>query len=42
MDWVPRLVRLRAHKLDQVVKSLEAETGALASDETLPNGWACP
>lgn len=33
MDWVPRLVRSRAHKMDQAVKSLEAEKGREASDE---------
>jgi len=27
MDWVPRLVRSRAHKLDTAAKSLEAELG---------------
>jgi RNA polymerase sigma factor for flagellar operon FliA len=35
MDWVPRLVRSRAHKLDQVSKVLEAELGRAASDEEL-------
>ncbi len=29
MDWVPRLVRSRAHKLDVASKSLEAELGRL-------------
>ena len=32
MDWVPRLVRSRAHKLDQASKALEAEYGRRASD----------
>src|ERR1700728_1344965 len=27
MDWVPRLVRSRAHKLDTAAKALEAELG---------------
>jgi RNA polymerase sigma factor for flagellar operon FliA len=27
MDWVPRLVRSRAHKLDSATKSLEVELG---------------
>src|ERR1700684_865216 len=27
MDWVPRLVRSRAHKLDSATKSLETELG---------------
>ena len=32
MDWVPRLVRSRAHKLDQASKALEAEHGRRATD----------
>jgi len=35
MDWVPRLVRSRAHKLDQACKQLEAEFGRAASDEEI-------
>ena len=35
MDWVPRLVRSRAHKLDDVTKRLEAEYGRSASDEEI-------
>lgn len=35
MDWVPRLVRSRAHKLDQACKQLEAEHGRSASDEEI-------
>lgn len=35
MDWVPRLVRSRAHKLDDAVKSLEAEHGRAASDDEI-------
>ena len=27
MDWVPRLVRSRAHKLDEATRKLEAELG---------------
>lgn len=33
MDWVPRLVRSRAHKLESVTKVLKAELGRLPSDE---------
>ncbi len=33
MDWVPRLVRSRAHKLEKVTRTLEAELGRLPSDE---------
>jgi len=35
MDWVPRLVRARAHKLEQAIKVLEAEQGRTASDEEI-------
>jgi len=35
MDWVPRLVRSRAHKLDDVAKALEAELGRVAGDEEI-------
>lgn len=35
MDWVPRLVRARAHKLNEASKSLEAEHGRAASDEEI-------
>ncbi len=35
MDWVPRLVRSRAHKLDQVNRVLEAELGRLPTEAEL-------
>ncbi len=35
MDWVPRLVRSRAHKLENATKSLEAELGRLPTDDEL-------
>jgi len=35
MDWVPRLVRSRAHKLNQVSKDLEARFGRVATDEEI-------
>jgi len=35
MDWVPRLVRSRAHKLDTVTKILHAELGRLPTDEEI-------
>jgi RNA polymerase sigma factor for flagellar operon FliA len=35
MDWVPRLVRNRAHKLAQATQSLEAELGRAPSEEEL-------
>lgn len=37
MDWVPRLVRSRAHKLDNVTKVLHAELGRLPSDDEIAN-----
>ncbi len=37
MDWVPRLVRSRAHQLENATKSLEAEHGRLATDEEIAN-----
>jgi len=33
MDWVPRLVRSRAHKLNQAIQALEAELGRKPSDK---------
>ncbi len=35
MDWVPRLVRARAHKLDQAVKELEAKLGRYPNDDEI-------
>ncbi len=35
MDWVPRLVRSRAHKLDAVSKELEAEFGRVPSEDEI-------
>lgn len=35
MDWVPRLVRSRAHKLEHATKALEAEQGYSATDDEL-------
>lgn len=35
MDWVPRLVRSRAHKLNDVCKIIEAEKGRAGSDEEI-------
>jgi len=35
MDWVPRLVRSRAHKLEHATKSLEMELGRLPSRDEL-------
>ncbi len=35
MDWVPRLVRSRAHKLDGASRQLEAELGRAPTDDEL-------
>jgi RNA polymerase sigma factor for flagellar operon FliA len=35
MDWVPRLVRSRAHKLENATKMLRAELGRLPTDEEI-------
>lgn len=35
MDWVPRLVRSRAHKLDSVTKMLRAELGRSPTDDEI-------
>ncbi|MBU0639910.1 MAG: FliA/WhiG family RNA polymerase sigma factor [Planctomycetes bacterium] len=35
MDWVPRLVRHRAHKLDDATRALEVELGRMPSDDEL-------
>jgi RNA polymerase sigma factor for flagellar operon FliA len=35
MDWVPRLVRSRAHKIDTATKQLELELGRSPTDEEL-------
>jgi RNA polymerase sigma factor FliA len=37
MDWVPRLVRSRAHKLDTAAKSLEAELGRSPTSTEIAN-----
>jgi RNA polymerase sigma factor for flagellar operon FliA len=35
MDWVPRLVRHRAHKLEETVRALELELGRMPTDEEI-------
>ena len=42
MDWVPRLVRSRAHKLDEAVKSFEAEYGRAGSDDEIASRMSLP
>jgi len=42
MDWVPRLVRSRAHKLKEAMRRLEAELGRSPTRGSLPRGSECP
>src|SRR5881394_3563894 len=42
MDWVPRLVRSRSHKLDQVSKQLEMELGRTPSEEEISKRLGLP
>jgi RNA polymerase sigma factor FliA len=42
MDWVPRLVRSRAHKLDEAVKSFEAEYGRAGNDDEIAGRMKLP
>lgn len=35
MDWIPRTVRQRQRKIDEAIKSLEARTGKMPTDEML-------
>jgi RNA polymerase sigma factor for flagellar operon FliA len=35
MDWVPRLVRHRAHQLEDVTRELETELGRLPTDDEI-------
>jgi RNA polymerase sigma factor for flagellar operon FliA len=40
MDWVPRLVRSRAHKLENATKTLRAELGRVPSEDELATNLA--
>lgn len=42
MDWVPRLVRSRAHKLDTAMKTLRAELGRLPSEDEIAERLQMP
>jgi RNA polymerase sigma factor for flagellar operon FliA len=42
MDWVPRLVRSRAHKLESATKSLRAELGRSPTDDEIARKLAMP
>src|SRR5258707_15698221 len=42
MDWVPRLVRSRAHKLDNASKQLEVELGRSPTNEEVATRLAVP
>src|SRR5262245_42634660 len=42
MDWVPRLVRSRSHKLDHVSKQLEMELGRTPSEDEISKRLGLP
>lgn len=42
MDWVPRLVRSRAHKLENATRSLESQMGRLPSQDELAGHMRLP
>ena len=42
MDWVPRLVRSRSHRLEQVSKQLEMELGRTPSEEEISRRLGLP
>lgn len=42
MDWVPRLVRSRSHKLDQITKQLEMELGRTPSEQEISDRLGLP
>ncbi len=42
MDWVPRLVRSRAHKLEAATKTMEMELGRTPTNEELANCMQLP
>ena len=37
MDWVPRLVRARAHQLERALRTLEAHLGRMPTDKEIAN-----
>lgn len=42
MDWVPRLVRSKASKMEEARKSLEASLGRAPKPEEMAEKWASP
>jgi len=42
MDWVPRLVRHRAHKLDETMRTLEAELGRAPTEDEVARQMKLP
>lgn len=42
MDWVPRLVRFRSHKLDHTTKQLEMELGRTPSEDEISKRLGLP
>jgi len=42
MDWVPRLVRHRAHKLNDAIRTLEAELGRIPTEDEIAGRLRLP
>jgi RNA polymerase sigma factor for flagellar operon FliA len=42
MDWVPRLVRHRAHKLNETIRALEAEIGRIPTEDEIARHLKLP
>ena len=42
MDWVPRLVRHRAHKLNEAVRAMEAELGRIPTEDEIARRLKMP
>lgn len=42
MDWVPRLVRHRAHKLNETIRTLEAELGRIPTEDEIARRLKLP
>ncbi len=42
MDWVPRLVRYRAHKLSEAMRGLEAELGRIPTEDEIARRLKLP
>jgi RNA polymerase sigma factor for flagellar operon FliA len=42
MDWVPRLVRYRAHKLNETMRAMEAELGRIPTEDEIARRLKLP